>query len=240
VAFFSSLGSELRLRFEWHRIKHPLAPGAPAAAPSGVVSSDPRSDESRRSFNELVSSMASDLSVLSAPGSAVTQGYQPYLFRIGVGMTTGGTFGIVKSDATAIGQVYFSRDVPKPSTIAVMSVPTGTSVASPIDGELNLIEPQALPSHLDFARQSGVQADGDTGALGQVVYRVNRSQLRKGLARAEKMAGFFARRGSKVRSGHWGLYEIRASFDMSLAGTLGIVTATGLATAEIDLYNEGF
>jgi hypothetical protein len=71
------------------------------------------------------------------------------------------------------------------------------------------------------------------------------SVFRKGLERAFKMAGIFARgarrsSASTNASRHWKLYEMRASFDVSLTGTLGLAEVGGVGTSEISFYNQEF
>jgi hypothetical protein len=42
-------------------------------------------------------------------------GFEPYQFRVGVGYTEKGSIGIAKAQGTILGQLYFSRDVKKPT-----------------------------------------------------------------------------------------------------------------------------
>jgi hypothetical protein len=230
VGWFTSLGADVQLRFEWFRIKSKT----PRPANRLLAGQSPSK------LQPLVDAVASDLGILSGTGGS-PRGFQAYSFRVGIGVTAGGTFGLVKGNTTAIGHVHFSRDVAKPGSAHLMSeLATGGDEGD--DGAIPLIEESPLQEHLAFARGNAIPyaREVNDGALEQVVYRISHKQFRKGLRKAAGIGRFFANRASRIHVGRWGLYEMRTSFDLSVGGKFGIATVAGLAATEINFYNEEF
>ncbi len=219
VSPFLSIGAETKFRFDWARIqtKQATAPRRQLAAADQKLKSN---------LEKFVRATAADLDAITTSGK-VAGGFQLYQFRVGVGASASGTIGIVKGTASTLGQIYFAQNVKKP-------------VVHPkeeLHGFLNVIEGEHSKAHMNFAETNGIVFDSTPD---EVIYRVDRSKFRKGLERALKMGGFFAARASRSPGRHWKVFEMRPAFDVSLTGSLGIVTVGALASVELCFYNENF
>jgi hypothetical protein len=231
------VGGDLRFRFEWHRIMKAGSP-PPATAPKLAMLGSIKGS----SLNEFISSMSEDLSVLSETGKQ-PEGFKAYSFRVGLGMSAKGDIGITKSSASLIGQVYFSRDVAKPKVNPKFALAAFNYVGTGSEpGTINLIESTTAPKselHQRFARANGFGMMVETTG-NQVVYKVDRSRMRKGLQRAAQMGQFFGKHSATSSKGKWKVFEMRTAVDLSLTGKVGLTEVAGLATAEINFYNQSF
>ncbi|MBI3543661.1 MAG: hypothetical protein HY075_10355 [Deltaproteobacteria bacterium] len=217
---FLTLGAETRFRFDWFRLKsaHPVV-ARPSAGPEVA--------RLQSNLEKFVRETATDLEAVSSDPKLEQGGFKAFQFRVGVGASAKGDVGIVKATASMMGQIYFARDVKKP----LVNPPR------PASGYVNLIEDCVSQRHLQFASDNGIAADS---SFDQVVYKIDRARFRNGVAKALGMGGFFARRASNATSKHWKIFEMRPAFDLSLTGSLGVVTVGGLASVEICFYNQNF
>jgi hypothetical protein len=71
------------------------------------------------------------------------------------------------------------------------------------------------------------------------VLKLDRGKFRKGLRKAMKISHFFAR-GAAQGKGKWKVYELKTGFDLSVSGSVGLVTVGGTGTTEIAFYNRRF
>lgn len=215
------VGGDIRFRFEWHRImKANASTGAPKTKLLGVAPSDLR---------EFISATAEDLSVLSDTNPK-PDGFKAYSYRVGLGVSAKGDIGVVKSTASLMGQVYFSRDVAKPKVHNLS--------AEVLPDTINVIEDAsaAAETHARYASENAIA----TERVGnQIVYKVDRKKIRKGLARAAKMGILFGKHAGSAK-GHWKVFELRTALDLSITGKVGLTELSGLATSEINFYNQSF
>lgn len=217
------VGGEIRFRFEWHHVMK----SAPVVAKMafGVPSSKMR---------DFISATAEDLSALSDE-TPKPEGFKAYCYRVGIGISASGDIGIAKSTASLMGQVYFSRDVAKPKVHAFS--------AELLPDTINVIESTQSPraeSHALYATANGISFTRATDTRGdEIVYKVDRKKIRKGLMRAAKMGLIFGRHAGQSK-GRWKVYELRTGLDLSITGKAGLTQLSGLATSEIDFYNQSF
>ncbi|HUP58319.1 MAG TPA: hypothetical protein VM598_12755 [Bdellovibrionota bacterium] len=216
----TTLGAEVRFRFEWHRMMRKTAKTAGDERPV-----DPE-------LARFVSAMIQDLREVTISSREFSDaGFQAYGFRVGVGFTAKGTIAIGKSSSTITGQVYFSTNARKP-------VPNPSPTSSPReDGALSLLD-EARPERMSKALSTGVPFREE--GPGRVSYRLDRAAFRDGLRKATSIGGFFARRAARASAGKWKVYELRTALDLSFTGKLGLSEAGGVATAQVSFYNSGF
>ena len=206
-------GAETRLRMEWHRIM-------PKAASSGVAAPVAFANDREQRIYAFADGMLKSLEAAGREFRAVSDhGFKAHTFRVGVGFTAEGDIGIVKTGSSITGHVYFTSNVKKPSVN-----PTPRPFAAMIDvSGLDLNVPEVTPL---IAENRVRFVDG--------------KKFVKGLKKAAKLGGFFAKRASKSKSGKWKIFEIKTSFDLSLSGKVGLATVGGVGTAEINFYNMNF
>lgn len=213
-------GADLRLRFEWFRIMKPVSSGMTPLA----------NEEKANLIKDFIVAMAEDVAEV-ADSFPNLNGYKAHSFRVGLGMTAKGSVGIAKASTSAVGQIYFSRDVNKPKVRPVPHVET-----------FNLIEEAPSQKHLHYATSNGIAFRRVTPD-GAAVYQMNRGRFRKGLVRAARMASFFTRRASRLSVRAWKIYELKTAFDVSMTGAFAFSPVTnlgGFGTTEISFYNERF
>jgi hypothetical protein len=234
----TSVGGSVRIRIEFLRA---LNPATKPQKPAMVASTDRRSVEARRSLNEFVNIVASELNYISATNKDL-QGIKPFVFSVGIGMTAGGAFGVAKTSGQVIGYLCFANGVSQPSRAAK---PAPVMLSD--EGTVTMIEDTPSQEHLDFANSNRIENDLTISErihnrIVRAVYKVERKGFRKGLEHAFKMSFFFARHAHRrpTEVGHWGLIELRTGFDMSMGGKLPLVSFTGLATTQVAMYNEEF
>ncbi|MBI3556953.1 MAG: hypothetical protein HY074_11875 [Deltaproteobacteria bacterium] len=217
---FLGMGAETKFRFDWARIQ---AKQGAVTRQRKLAAADARV---KSNLEEFVRATAADLEAITASGKVAT-GFQMYQFRVGIGATATGTIGIVKGTGSVLGQIYFAQNVKKPVVHPRESV----------DDYVNVIEAEHSKAHMNFAEANGIAFDSSAD---EVVYKVERAKFRKGIERALKMGSFFAARASQKPGRRWKVFEMRPAFDLSLTGALGLVTVGGLASVELDYYNENF
>lgn len=237
----ASVGGEVRIRFDWRR----LMKNKPAQFitknfnHSSFLSND--LDKTQSSFVSLVSNLSKDLE-LSIPVKLEEKGLKPYTMRIGIGLTVAGNVGIARASAQAIAQVYFSRNQAAPRVY-----PRLTFIKALSDSAINSnVESYSViegfnEKHIEYAKNNQIPFTIENNLVKpNVIYQVNRNEFKKGLKKAFDITDFFAKAGQKAESKKWKLFQMKTSLDLSLSGTVGVTTLTGLTTAELSLYNMNF
>ncbi len=229
-----TVGGEIRFRFEWHRIKR--------KASGGTVSHKtfPGKILDQSALNTFVKNMAEDLE--ASFGNINGHGFKAHTMRMGIGVSVKGTIGVIKGGAGAIGQIYFTRDVKKPTVNPKPQKPNFTE-----DQDVAIIERQPSDQNLLFAQNNHIPfavnslADGhNLMGIREVVYKVSRRNFRKGLEKAAKIAEFFTERAAKKNGEGWRIYELRTAFDASVGGELSMASLVGTVTAQVNFFNQNF
>lgn len=232
---FLSIGGDVKVRLDWHRLKHQSHLG------NHVRNVSAFDKKLQSNLERFIATTAMDLEEL-ADSSNAPKGFKAYGFRVGLGFTASGNIGIVKSSASVLGQIYFSRDVKKPLPRPVKEI--GQAIASDLPDSILLIETKPTTEHLKFAGESLSSyesiTDDQGDQLDQVAYKIDRAKFREGLRKALVMSGSFTQRASTRSVRRWKPWELRTSFDMSITGSLAFATIGGLGTAEIQFYNQSF
>jgi hypothetical protein len=232
VVPMGSLGGEVRFCIEWHRIKR-----------KNLVTSQSQSLTERQatiqsSLSEFITATAHDLEHAFEGNHSL--GFKPYMMRVGIGMTARGNIGLVRGGAGIVGQLFFSRNVKRP-TVRPQSFDDEESS----DHRMLIIERKPIMRHLLFARQNHIPVQinslNEKSPLEEAVYQIDRKVFRKGLKKAAKISQFFAERAATTnQSSGWKVYELRTGFDLSISGMLDLVTLAGAVSAEIFSFNENF
>lgn len=242
---FFSLGAEVRFRFEWRRMMPIQSP--PQSFEGERTQWTLRQDSGQgtpfsplaESLSRISHALVEDLK-FAADDSTAPRGFQAQAFRVGLGISAKGEFGISKVGSTAIAHLNFTRDISRPIVYPVQTM----SVIG--DEELPLLESKPKEDSLIFARQLGVRTEvlsPSTLSWGvpQVLYRVPRARFRKGLSRALAMGRHLAQATQVLSSrSTWKIYELKAGVDLSMTGALGLATVGGVAMGEISFWNEEF
>lgn len=224
------IGSEVRFRFEWHRI-HKLKPiNLPLEAFTE------RQLNIRKSLQEFIVGTAHDLG--NAFESHEKAGFKAHQMRIGLGVSAKGDIGVVKGSAGIVGQIYFTRNVNRPI------VRPHSFMSTEKENPILVIERNPTPAHLHFAVKNKIafetSSTKSSNGFAEVIYKLDRQKFRKGITKAAKIGLFFAERAAKTHFKSWKIYELRTAFDASVSGSLDLVTLAGSATAQISFFNQKF
>ncbi|HEY8280365.1 MAG TPA: hypothetical protein VIH99_12125 [Bdellovibrionota bacterium] len=218
VSFLYSASAALRVRLEWYKVPGKKPAFSPLAAEGKWLNS--------KGLESLMVALSQDVATVAdsqSPGVDLVAKQ----FRVGLGVSVSGTIGVAKGTASALAYIYFSRVEKKPTA----------SVA--VDDSLPLYMVDADPSEqrLQFA-----QAHGNLVAGGgkEAIYRLDRAKFRAGMTKAMSMGRFFAQRARKQETAKWKLKTVKGNFDLSITGSVGVVTVGGLASAEIEFENKNF
>lgn len=219
------VGAEVRLRFDWKRIRRQV----PVPVPTEPTA--PADRDLARKLRSFVVALEEDLE-LFVDGSEQNSSFRATTFRVGVGLSVRGDFGIVKGGVAALGHLNFTRDPNR--------APAPVRPESERE-EILVIEREAPAPHLDFARARGLpfgvfSRDGHTDA----VYRIERRIFRAGLRKAGRIGSFFTHHASRAKLGSWKIRVMKLGFDASIAGDLGLVSIAGLASTEATFRNQAF
>ncbi len=230
---------EARFRIEWHRI---MKKNSTSTKPVKMLAQNTALTSNLEKF---IQNTAQDLEEVSFE-PIQKFGYKPFSFRVGVGFAASGDVGIAKVSGSAVGQVYFSQDVAKPKVNPKTQKPVAKALNDSSSETVNLIGDLKSNDYRAYAHSKGIPYDvqsfdgGNNQRLEQIVFKVNRKNFRKGLKSAAKFGSFFAKRASKAHLGNWKIFELRTSFDTSISGTTALATVGGVATTEINFYNQDF
>lgn len=229
------VGGDLRFRFAWKRLKRnslPAMAGGMNALKS--VALLPTSDSAPDRLRVFLLNMEALFEEWAGEPEFNKDGFKPYLVGIELGMTANGNIGIVKGSTSFIGSAFFFRDTRQP---VIFSPEKARKSALPF----LLIEDHPPPAHLHFVQSSGLFVGQSLGVgSGGIEGVIDPSQFKAGLNRALKIGRFFGRSAQSSTGRHWKAYEIRASFQASLTGSLGLVGVGGTASLDMGLYNENF
>ncbi len=222
-----SAGGELRVRLEWHRAQKVASPSR------GRDLAHVKKSEKLVAF---IQSLTLDLESLAISNSESSK-FEAEQFRIGLGLSVGGDFGVVKGEAKVVGHIYFKRGAKNFAPTTVDSLSSDEPLYLITDGKLNQNEMMSL--HRGSSEVSRSDRNGD-GIIDEIVYKLDRKVFRKGLIFAGKMGGFFGKQAHKVSDAKWGVSKIKIDFDLSVGGDLGIVTLTGLVASQVEFVNKSF
>lgn len=230
-----TVGGEVRFRFEWHRIKRKSGRSLAASTPIK------KTFVNQEALNTFVKNMSEDLD--QAFTWMPEYAFQAHTVRMGLGISAKGDIGVVRGSAGVVGQIYFTRDVKRPTK----NPPLPASLAS--NNGLLLIERDPSQQSLNFADHEKIKYDINTvdgtgsyfgDPIKEAVYKINRENFRNGLKRAAKISKFFVKRASKQHGAGWKIYELRTSFDASISGELTMATLQGAVTAQVAFFNQKF
>jgi hypothetical protein len=180
--------------------------------------------------------LSHDLAVgADLPGGSPGTSLVAKTIKVGVGSSVSGAVGLAKGTASAMVHIYFSRVAKKLGLAA--------QTAAEQDMPLYLVEEDPAEANLAFAKSSDrlLELSAKRGGDGRsALYRLDREKFRKGIAKAIWVGKFFGRRAEKHQKSAWKLKQIKSSFDVSISGTVGLATISGMATAEIAFENKNF
>lgn len=235
ISPLSTVGADLRFRFEWKRLQRQRSSMAGADAKVQPLAFGSGSDQ--RQMETFIDGLVADLEAASEDFAAKDSAYRPSAFRVGIGMSVGGKIGISKTQASALGHVTFSRDMSAPK-------PAPAELLGPETSDLLLVDQDPRQETIDFAVKQGISLAGvfrdDSGKAVEALYRIDRNKFRGGLAKAFRIGRFFARQSGSGDSKSWQLFQVKTGFDLSITGALGVLKLGSLGAAEITFMNTKF
>lgn len=228
----ATVGGEVRLRFEWSRM---VVGARRGIAPAAIRPLSARGVKLQQFVLAMQKAAGEALGGTESEG-----GLRVYQIRVGVGVTVAGTIGVAKGSAQVLGCIYFSKAVPKPTVYPsnALEIAQGNPPVQPAKDEILLLDGDVPASHLAYAKASNTRYRMDSPV--DAVFPIALQRVRQGLKDALKMGHLMGVQGKRSAPGKWNLYEIRPEFDLSIGGSLKLVTVTGVALIEIDIYNENF
>ena len=226
------VGGDLRVRLDWRRIQKDTAQHRAPPPPNQI--------RWLESFRKFVIAREEDLAELS---DAMTQeGYEPYSFRMAIGMTAHGDFGAVRGMAGVMGHLFFMRDNTRPPIY-----PTTPKILSKKLPEMDptkdfvMIERNPSWKHLAYAKLTGIKHEVQIeNGVKTAVYRTPRERFRKGLRKVAKIGKFFSKIGAKPHQEGWKVYELRMGFELSIGAEFGIAGVAVTPTVEALYWNKNF
>ncbi|MGK5088168.1 hypothetical protein WDW86_11470 [Bdellovibrionota bacterium FG-2] len=251
---FGALGATISLRFDWDKASTDTDPAVQVPAPS----LDPLSEN----LGQFVTAVAHDLNAIQpAIDEVQTSGFSLGGIRIGLAITGSGEVGIAKALTSVAGSIEFERtnslqafainlnsSLPKFNPIMPNFIKAQTVSADNSDKDDNapilMIDDAPAAHTFDTARRLGIQfnviASNSQTTPDKVVYKIDRSRLRKGLSKAVRIGAFFAKSAAQAKVGKWKISEISTEYDASISGALGLVTASGQGIVELVFSNNSF
>lgn len=231
------VGGEVRFRFEWHRIKR-MSPEKKKM----MIQLSERDQKLRKNLLEFITATAYDIN--DAFENHTRHGFRAHQIRMGIGMSVKGNIGLVKGSAGVVGQIYFTRAVERPKLYPIKQKSLSLALAN--SAPLLVIERNPSINTLKLAAKNNIMVEtfntdnDENNGFEEALFRLDREKFRKGLKKAAKIGGFFAKRASEAKVKSWKIYELRTAFDASISGGLDLVTLVGSATAQISMFNENF
>jgi hypothetical protein len=229
---FGTVGGDVRVRLEWYRgMRKPSTATQRAAF---LTASMKQSTPMQSSLHHMVSTMVQDLSATS--NGALGNEFAIKNFRVGIGLGLDGNVGVAKASIKAIGHIYFSPAERKPGFLE----PTAPAITNE---PMYMVDTEPSVESLQFAQNHGIKANffGQSPQTAKFAeFEIDRENFRRGITKALGMGRFFTNRASQSNSSNWGISIIRSELTMSLTGDLGMVTLTGLATAQVEFANKSF
>jgi hypothetical protein len=232
-------GGDLRLRFDWARMKRSVPSHIHALKPSGPYILTNYLDKARQDLQDFMVGMEKDLDYAFA-ATPVTEGLKAYGFKIALGITAKGNLGAVKGSASAFGHLVFSNPVKAPKTYPM---PKANLLAMDAEADqlppLYIIERNAPEHHIQYATTNMIPHKIDDNK--DAYFKVDRKAFRKGLMKAVKIGQWFAKTGKKAAEKRkWKMYQLKSSFDLSISGNIELVSIGGTVSAEMSFYNMNF
>ncbi len=227
------VGGGFSLFFSWDKIA-----GAPAGA------STPENALSQK-LGPLTQMIAAEIpEALRDSRDLQASGFDLETIEMGLGISAGGSIGIVQGEVGALGKVIFKKKTDG-DLVALAAFNQGEAIA---DGYLNLIESSVNEAHIKYAHDAGIPfavdafspaGAGLTSMQEELVYRIPASRIRNGLKRALKMAAYFTAKARAADTKKWKLAEIEAEFTLSLGGDLKIAIVNGRAQFTLGFERAG-
>jgi hypothetical protein len=232
-------GGDLRLRFDWNRMKRNETTRINVVKPSGPYILTNYLDKVRQDLQNFMIGMEKDLDYAFAAVPA-TDGLRAYNFRLALGITAKGNLGAVKGSASVFGHLLFSNPVKAPKTYPPAPKAKLLAMEEEVDqlAPLYIIEGNAPESHIQYANTNMIPYKIEDNKDGY--FKVDRKAFRKGLMKAVKIGQWFAKKGEKAESRKWKLYQLKSSFELSISGNIELVSIGGSVGAEMSFYNMKF
>jgi hypothetical protein len=226
---FTTVGAEIRLRFRWQRV-------SPILSSSNARGSHPNPCSTKNQLNQFIYTMANDLDSISTEALS-NSGYRARYFRIGLGVGVKGNILVAKSKAKTMFYLFFER--------SKKSLSTNNSRLDDKNSHIEVIS-NKRQKDLTFAKSRGITYIDNYKLRGQdlskptenVIYKVKRETFRKGLNRAFSMAKFFLDETQKIPTKKWELFQIETQFEISITGSLGLASLSGLGATRVYFYKD--
>lgn len=168
--------------------------------------------EQDQGFIQVVRALGAQMGAAQAEFNELEgQGIHLENFHVGVAIGASGSIALVQLGGAVDGMLYYSRPG-EIETIQLMST-------RPDVYALNTEIPAVKSGDLDFLIKPEV--------------------FKKGLKRAIKMGGYFARMGFASNSSEWALEEVETEFEVALFGKFGLVTVESDAHLALEFHFEG-
>jgi hypothetical protein len=230
-----AVGAEINLRFDW-MIQY---------GDSGALADEVPQSELGRNLETFVRAVAPDLDAAAAEARKVeSDGYAFESVRIEIGPQANGTIGIASGGVNVMGGITFGSDradcYDPDGDGDCHQPPHPKLVSAESEGSIALIDSNPKPEHLSYASSIGAPFAALKGPLPQagVVYQISHRKFREGIRKAVRMGQFFAHHAAKARHGKWRISEIESEFDLSLSGTVGLVTVGGTGELELEFIHK--
>jgi hypothetical protein len=254
-----NVGASVVIRFDWEPA--PSGPGALAVnldkerkawveskvTPQTVHGLALQNANLLQDLEKFIQAVSSDISQTVASQSEPLQasGFEQTSIRIGLGYSVAGNIGVARGSQQAVASIEFDRP-----GAGILALSAGPTLDLPEAGETLRLMGDSNQERLAYAAKNGIAVDRPkqigifaerekTGAS-DVVYQLDRDRFRKGLAKAMQIGSFFASKAATSEMGSWKVSQLMIEFDLSVGGTLGVVTVDGLGVVELDYNNLGF
>lgn len=229
VSFSPSAGAALRVRLEWFRVPGKKPAFQPALAAEGnkwfrVNGVEP-----------FLLALSRDLAAAAEQDKTPGVDLEAKTIKVSAGASVTGAIGLAKGTASSMVHIYFNK---------VKKSPLLVSLPQAVDEiPLYLVEDEPAEGNLRFARDNGALVELAAKRVGDgrsALYRVDREKFRKGISKAVWWGRFFGKRANKHAGASWNVKQIKAGYEVSISGSVGVVTLAGNAGAEIVFENTKF
>ncbi len=216
---FMDVGTEVRLRVEWYRIKRKTQDKS-----NGVISENAK----------VLMAMASDFSQMDelALGRNNEKRFALDTIKVALGMSAKGKIVVATVKGKVFGGVFFKREKVVDKGLDTVDLPD----TLPILGEVN-------GDNLKYAKDNNIKMDpiDKNGDISETIYYASRDKFRKGIKKAKKKAQFWSRgalkrqekRRAQGKEIHFDLNVIELELELYLGGGIGVATVEGIAELEL-------
>jgi hypothetical protein len=227
----TSLGTEIRIRLRWQRIQK-------ATANNTLSLSTPTPLNIRKNnLTEFIYNLANDLEQ-SSEKAFEGSSFKPRYFRIGLGIGIKGNIVVVKAKTKALFHVMFTRNFKATKKKTKVKEKTSSHiwlVDEHQDKRIKYAKNKKIKYQENFLFNESAQL---TKTTKNVIYKIKRNTFRKGLEKAYRISRFFIERAEKSPGRKWELFNIETQFEISLTGSLGLTSLSGLGATRIYFYKE--